>query len=113
VEAGRRPPADWDDPSVPAYVDIDATLVTAHSDKDGAASTYKGGFGFAPIAAFCDRGDGRGEPPGLLLRSGNATANTIADNADVLEQALMWLPQRPAGKPVVARGDSGTRLHER
>jgi hypothetical protein len=26
-------------------LDVDATLVTAHSDKQGAAGTYKGGFG--------------------------------------------------------------------
>jgi len=51
-----------------------------------AAGTYKGGF--APIVAFVDRGDGRGEPLGLLLRPGNAGANTIVDNADVLEQTL-------------------------
>jgi hypothetical protein len=99
-------PASWDDPTVPVYVDIDATLVTAHSEKDRAAGTYKGGFGFAPIVAFVDRDDGRGEPLGLLLRPGNAGANTIVDNADVLEQALAWLPETPNGKPVVARGDS-------
>lgn len=70
----------------PVDVDIDATLVTAHSEKDRAAGTYKGGFGFAPIVAFVDRGDGRGEPLGLLLRPGNAAANAIVDNADVLER---------------------------
>lgn len=99
-------PHGWDDPTIPAYVDIDATLVTAHSDKDGAAGTYKGGYGFSPIVAFLDRDDGRSEPLGLLMRSGNAGANTIVDNADVLEQALQWLPAVPDGKPVVARGDS-------
>lgn len=99
-------PEGWNDPTTPVYVDIDATLVTAHSEKDRAAGTYKGGFGFAPIVAFVDRGDGRGEPLGLLLRPGNAAANTIVDNADVLEQALQWLPAIPDGKPVVARGDS-------
>lgn len=99
-------PSDWDDATTPAYIDLDATLVTAHSDKECAAGTYKGGFGFSPILAFLDRGDGRGEPLGLLLRSGNAAPNSIDDNADVLEQALAWLPERPAGKPVVVRGDS-------
>lgn len=102
---GAAPPG-WDDPTVAAYIDLDATLVTAHSDKEQAAGTYKGGYGFAPILAFLDRGDGRGEPLGILLRAGNAAANSIDDNADVLEQALAWLPQRPEGKPVVARGDS-------
>ncbi len=35
-------------------IDIDATLVVAHSDKDGAAGTYKGGFGFHPLLAYLD-----------------------------------------------------------
>jgi hypothetical protein len=39
------PPAGWQNVTVPVYVDIDATLVTAHSEKDRAAGTYKGGFG--------------------------------------------------------------------
>lgn len=102
---GAAPPG-WDDPTVAAYLDLDATLVTAHSDKEQAAGTYKGGYGFQPILAFLDRGDGRGEPLGLLLRSGNAGANSVEDNVDVLEQALLWLPDRPAGKPLVVRGDS-------
>jgi DDE family transposase len=102
---GAAPPG-WDDPAVVAYVDLDATLVTAHSDKEQAAGNYKGGYGFQPILAFLDRGDGRGEPLGMLLRAGNAGANSVEDNADVLEQALMWLPGRPAGKPLVVRGDS-------
>ena len=102
---GATPPG-WDDPTKAAYVDLDATLLTSHSDKAQAAGTYKGGFGFSPILAFLDRGDGRGEPLGLLLRPGNAGPNNVDDNADVLEQALAWLPPRPAGKPLVVRGDS-------
>ncbi len=102
---GAAPPG-WDDPRDAVCVDIDATLVTAHSDKDGAAGNYKRGFGYHPIAAWLDRGDGRGEPLGLLLRSGNAAANSIEDNVEVLEQTLMWLPARPDGKPIVVRGDS-------
>ena len=33
-------------------LDIDATLITAHSDKEGAAGTYKGGYGFNPLVCF-------------------------------------------------------------
>ena len=36
-------------------------LLDAHSPKQGAAGTYKGGFGFYPPVAFLDRGDGTGE----------------------------------------------------
>jgi hypothetical protein len=42
-------------------VDVDGTLLAAHSDKQGAAGTYKGGFGFYPLLAYLDRGDGTGE----------------------------------------------------
>ena len=37
-------------------VDLDATLVTAHSEKQDAAPTYKRGFGFHPLCAFVDHG---------------------------------------------------------
>ncbi len=32
-------------------IDLDATLITAHSEKDQAAGTFKGGYGFAPMLA--------------------------------------------------------------
>jgi len=35
-------------------VDIDATLVDSHSNKQGAAGTYKRGFGFHPLMAYLD-----------------------------------------------------------
>ena len=41
-------------PAGPLIIDLDATLVTAHSDKDGTAGTYKGGFGFHPLLAYLD-----------------------------------------------------------
>jgi Transposase DDE domain group 1 len=39
-------------------LDLDATLVTAHSDKESAAPTWKGGFGFHPLLGYADHGDG-------------------------------------------------------
>src|SRR5271169_7142356 len=33
-------------------IDMDATLVTAHSDKQGAAPTWKKGYGFHPLAGW-------------------------------------------------------------
>jgi Transposase DDE domain group 1 len=58
-------------------IDADATLVLAHSEtKEGAAGTYKGSFGFAPLLAYLDRGQapgsrwpascGRATPPRAL-----------------------------------------------
>jgi hypothetical protein len=35
-------------------IEIDATLVASHSDKEGAAGTFKGGYGFYPFMAYCD-----------------------------------------------------------
>jgi hypothetical protein len=89
------------------WLDLDATVVTAHSDKQGAAGTYKGGFGFAPIIATVDRDAGRTEPVAALLRPGNRPAHAVDDNAEVLEQALQALPGLPEGARVVVRGDQG------
>ena len=43
----------------PLIVDLDATLVTAHSEKEQAAPTFKRGFGFHPLCAFVDHGAAR------------------------------------------------------
>jgi hypothetical protein len=54
-------------------VDIDATIVVAHSEKEKAAATWKKTYGFHPLAAFADHGAGAGgEPLAILLRAGNA-----------------------------------------
>jgi Transposase DDE domain group 1 len=75
-------------------IDLDATLVTAHSDKESAAPTWKGGFGFHPLLGYADHGqNGTGEPVAELLRAGNAGSNTAADHVLVLEQALAQLPE--------------------
>jgi hypothetical protein len=54
-------------------VDLDATIVTACSDKEQAAATWKKTWGFHPLASFADHGgDGGGEPLAIMLRPGNA-----------------------------------------
>jgi hypothetical protein len=54
-------------------VDLDATIVTAHSEKEQAAPTWKKTFGFHPLAAFADHGAGAGgEALAIKLRPGNA-----------------------------------------
>jgi Transposase DDE domain group 1 len=40
----------------PLIIDLDATLVTSHSDKEHAAPTFKRGYGFHPLCAFGDHG---------------------------------------------------------
>ena len=87
----------WDagaEPEGPFFVDLDPTLIEAGSEKEGAAATFKRGFGFHPMLAFLDRpGDPcGGEPLAGLLRPGNAGANTVADQIEVAEEALEQLP---------------------
>jgi Transposase DDE domain group 1 len=93
-------------------IDLDATLVTAHSDKQGAAGTYQGGFGFHPLAAWLDRGDGTGEPLAAVLRPGNAAANTAADQVEVVDLALAQLPNQARERPpILVRADSAGATH--
>jgi DDE family transposase len=88
-------------------LDVDSTIVTAHSDKQGAAATYKHTYGFHPILVTCDN---TGEMLALKLRPGNAGANTAADHLQVLGEALA---QVPAGhrRRLLVRGDSAAATH--
>src|SRR5580693_6613537 len=62
-------------------VDLDATIVIAHSEKEQAAPTWKKTFGHHPMTAWADHGEtGNGEPLAIVLRPGNAGSNTAADH---------------------------------
>jgi hypothetical protein len=88
-------------------IDADATLVTAHSDhKEGAAGTYKGSFGFAPLLAYLDRGPAPGEPLAGLLRPGNAAPGASSDLIELVDLALAQLPRSATDQPVLVRSDS-------
>lgn len=89
-------------------IDFDATLITAHSDKQGAAPTYKKGFGHHPLLAFLDA---TGEALGGILRPGNAGSNTTADHVALLATALAQLPVDPEVVKIVARADSAALTH--
>jgi hypothetical protein len=98
-------------PAGPLVIDIDATLVEAHSEKEGAQPTFKRGFGFSPILAFADHGiGGTGECLAGLLRPGKANANNAADHLTVLTQALEQVPEELRPR-VLVRGDSGAGTH--
>jgi hypothetical protein len=99
-------------------IDVDATLVTAHSEKEAAAPTYKRGFGFHPLLAYADHGDGgTGEPVAALLRPGNAGSNTAADHIEVFDAALAQLPapwctpNEQGRRPVLVRTDAAGATH--
>ena len=101
----------WDRTPAPRRVilDIDATLLTAHSDKEGAAGTYKGGFGFHPLLC-CEATSG--EALAGILRSGNAGANTAADHMALLELALAQLPEGAVNRGTLVRCDSAGATHD-
>jgi Transposase DDE domain group 1 len=93
ARAGARAKV-WATTDAPAEVvlDVDAALVEVHSEhKQGAASNFKGGFGFHPL--FCTL-DATGEALAGVLRPGNATANSGADQLAVVDMALEQLPER-------------------
>jgi len=98
-------------PARPLVLDVDATLIQAHSDKQGAAATYKQGFGFHPLGVWLDRGDGTGEALAVILRPGSAGANTAQDHLDVLAMALLGLPKHVRGQPILVRADSAGATH--
>jgi len=89
-------------------IDFDGTLITAHSEKEGAAPTYKRGFGHHPLLAFLDA---TGEALAGILRPGNAASNTTADHVELLGMALAQLPVDPRAVEVVARADSAALTH--
>ena len=96
-------------------IDIDATLITAHSDKDGTGGTYKGGFGFQPLLAYLDCPDGEagGMPLAGRLRPGNAGSNDARDHIAVLGDALEQLPREVAEtETILMRTDSAGLTHE-
>jgi Transposase DDE domain group 1 len=106
---GDRAP-DADGSLIP--VDIDATIIIAHSDKEKAAPTWKKTFGFHPLAAFADHGAAAaGEPLGIMLRPGNAGSNTAAEHIEVTRLALAQLPCR-LRRRVLIRTDSGGGTHD-
>src|SRR6266581_4496415 len=90
------------------FIDMDGTLITAHSEKEGAAPTWKKGFGFHPLAAWIAN---TRECPDMLLRSGNAGSNTFTDHKEVLDAALK---QVPAGfrRKVIVRIDGAGASHD-
>jgi hypothetical protein len=88
--------------------DIDGTLLTAHSEKEGAAPTDKHGFGFYLLMAYLDA---TGEPLAAQLRPGNAGSGTAADHIAVLDAALAQLPVDPAQQEVIVRTDAAGCSH--
>jgi len=93
-------------------LDVDATLVTAHSDKELAAGNYKKGFGFHPVVCSLDA---TREVLGVLQRPGNAGANCADDLLETLELGLGQLPAQAFDEKrhdLVVRMDSAGQSHQ-
>ena len=100
----------WDAGARPETVtlNIDATLLTAHSEKELAAGTYKHGYGFHPLNCYLDE---TGEALAAILRPGNAGSNTAEDHFTVLGLALAQLPAEDLDREILVRADIGGATH--
>jgi hypothetical protein len=90
-------------------LDVDATLITAHSEKENAAGNYKGGYGFHPLQVYLDE---TREALGGLLRPGNAGSNTAEDHKTVIDRALAQIPAEYVETlEILVRADSAGATH--
>ena len=96
--AGEQAPDHGIDADRPLIVDLDATLVTAHSEKEKAAPTFKRGYGFHPLCSFVDHG-------------GEGTGGTAGDPAAAGQRRVQHRRRPhcggPAGVAAVARHRPG------
>jgi hypothetical protein len=101
----------WELHGVPERLtlDVDATLITAHSEKEKAAGNYKGGYGFHPLQVYLDE---TREALGGLLRPGNAGSNTADDHKTVLDRAIGQIPAQYIERlEILIRADSAGATH--
>ena len=105
VPASRVAGTDLGDLTV---LDVDATIVVAHSEKEQAAATFKKTFGFHPIGVWCDNTE---EFLAAKLRSGNAGSNTAADHIEVLTDAIAQIPATHRRKLLI-RSDGAGASHQ-
>ena len=90
-------------------IDVDATLITAHSEKERAAGNYKHGYGFHPLGAYADE---TREALAMLLRPGNAGSNTAADHVTVIDRSLAQIPAEQIETiEILVRADSAGATH--
>ena len=107
-------------PQGPMIWDFDSTLLDVHAEKEDAAPTYKRGFGFNPLGAWCDNTK---EPLGAMLRPGNAAPGNTDDHLELLERVVRAVPPEYAlgheegddpdlvVHPILVRADSAGASH--
>ncbi|MEU3042498.1 IS1380 family transposase [Streptomyces diastaticus] len=86
-------------------VDLDATVITSASRKEGATGTFKGTFGFHPLGGWCAN---TGESLAMELRPGNAGANTVEDHLRVLAACLEQIPRSSQSKLLIRVDGAGS-----
>lgn len=90
-------------------LDIDASIVICHSEKELASKTWKKTFGYHPLLCFLDA---TGEALAGLLRPGRAGSNTTADHIAVLDLALAQIPDAHRyGTEILVRTDAAGCTH--
>ena len=89
-------------------IDVDATLAAARPDKEGAAPTWRKGYGFHPLGAWCAN---TRECPAMLLRPGSAGSDTFTDHKEVLAAASRQAPARFRNK-ILVRVDGAGASHD-
>jgi Transposase DDE domain group 1 len=101
IRVDGRPLTGW------TVLDIDASFVPAHSDKEG-AKPHRKGYGLHPLLMFCDNTD---EHLVCRLRPGSAGSNTASDHIEVATEAIRQLPTRRRRK-VLFRADGAGATKE-
>ena len=96
--AGTALPADV------VVLDVDATIVIAHSEKEQATRTFKKTFGYHPIGVWCDNSQ---ELLAASLRPGNAGSNATSDHLDVLARAIAQVPASYRRKLLIRADGAG------
>jgi hypothetical protein len=84
----RRPAQDGHPGAAVVVVRLDATVIHAASDKDGAEPNFKG-YGFHPLTAWCSN---VGDNLAAMLRPGSAGSFTATDHVAVLDAAIAQIP---------------------
>ncbi len=89
-------------------LDVDATIVVAHSEKEQASPTFKKTFGFHPLGVWCDNTE---EFLAAMLRTGRAGSNTADDHITVLADAIGQVPAAHR-KKLLIRSDGAGASHD-
>ena len=90
-------------------LDVDATLITAHSEKEKAAGNYKGGYGFHPLQVYLDE---TREALGGCCVPGTPARTPPMITRSVIDRALAQIPaEYIESLEILVRADSAGATH--